>query len=161
MALIDTNLERPDVTALLTSSPLRARTRKEAVDCKNLIQSPMQSRFQPPGKIASRSLSASETTPYALTSLLGGGLLGIYLLGFLTRRGDARAVWIGIACTATFTLWTMGLFPDALSVPFDLYYTSMIGNLVMFAIGFGAATLLRRSAPPADDLSLWGEQEET
>ncbi|MCG8592251.1 MAG: sodium/solute symporter, partial [Proteobacteria bacterium] len=32
-----------------------------------------------------------QDTSIKLTSLLGGGLLGIYLLGFLTRRGDARA----------------------------------------------------------------------
>jgi SSS family solute:Na+ symporter len=94
-----------------------------------------------------------------LTSLLGGGLLGIYLLGFLTRRGDARAVWMGIASTTAFTLWTLGLFPDRFSVPFDLYYTAMIGNVVMFAVGFGMALLLpRREAPPLD-LTLWKTEE--
>ena len=96
-----------------------------------------------------------------LTSLLGGGLLGIYLLGFLTRRGDARAVWVGIGCTACFTLWTMGLFPDWLSVPFDLYYTAMIGNVLMFAIGFTAATLLSRRQPPPTDLTLWHSGEDS
>jgi len=86
-----------------------------------------------------------------LTSLLGGGLLGIYLIGFLTRRGDARAVWVGIACTATFTLWTMGLFPERFGVPFDRYYTAMIGNVLMFVVGYGVSLLLpRRSAPPAE-----------
>ncbi len=81
-----------------------------------------------------------------LTSLLGGGLLAIYLLGFLTRRGDARAVWCGIACTWAFTLWTMGLFPASWSVPFDTYYTAAIGNLVMFAVGFGLGSVWRRRA---------------
>ncbi|HKK51906.1 MAG TPA: sodium:solute symporter, partial [Myxococcota bacterium] len=89
-----------------------------------------------------------------LTSLLGGGLLGIYLIGFLTRRGDARAVWAGIACTATFTLWTMGVFPERLSVPFDLYYTAALGNVVMFGVGFGASLLLPRAKPPSPELSL-------
>ena len=81
-----------------------------------------------------------------LTSLLGGGLLAIYLLGFLTRRGDARAVWCGIACTWAFTLWTMGLFPASWSVPFDTYYTAAIGNLVMFAVGFALGSVWRRRA---------------
>jgi len=80
-----------------------------------------------------------QDTSIKLTALLGGGLLGIYLLGFLTRRGDARAVWCGIACTAAFTLWTVGVFPDSWTVPFDTYYTAFIGNLVSFCVGFGAA----------------------
>ncbi|MCG8592421.1 MAG: sodium:solute symporter, partial [Proteobacteria bacterium] len=82
-----------------------------------------------------------QDTSIKLTSLLGGGLLGIYLLGFLTRRGDARAVWSGIVCTATFTLWTLGVFPERFSAPFDTYYTAAIGNLVMFGVGYGAALL--------------------
>jgi SSS family solute:Na+ symporter len=90
-----------------------------------------------------------------LTSLLGGGLLGIYLIGFFTRLGDARAVWSGIACTALFTLWTMGLFPESLSVPFDLYYTSAFGNAVMVAVGFTASLVFRRKAPMRSDLSIW------
>lgn len=86
-----------------------------------------------------------QHTSTVLVSLLGGGLLGLYLLGFLTRRGDARAAWAGILCTMAFTGWTLlghhGLLPDALSVPFDLYYTGLIGNLLMFAVGFGLARL--------------------
>ena len=77
-----------------------------------------------------------------LTSLLGGGVHAHYLLGFTTRVGDARAVWAGVACTLTFTLWTMGVFPEAWSVPFDTYYTAAIGNFVMFGVGFGVAALL-------------------
>jgi SSS family solute:Na+ symporter len=91
-----------------------------------------------------------------LTSLLGGGLLGIYLIGFFTRRGDARAVWIGIASTALFTVWTMGVFPARFSAPFDLYYTSAFGNAVMFAVGFGASLVFRRGETVRSDLSIWG-----
>ncbi|RMG50276.1 MAG: sodium:solute symporter [Gammaproteobacteria bacterium] len=72
-----------------------------------------------------------------LTSLLGGGLLGIYLTGFLSRLGDSRAVWVGIVLTLAFTGWTLlqkqGWLPQALTLPFDLYYTGLIGNLVMIA----------------------------
>jgi len=83
-----------------------------------------------------------QDTSIKLTALLGGGLLGIYLLGFLTRVGDSRAVWAGIACTATFTLWTLGAFPASWTVPFDTYYTAFIGNVVSFVVGFGVALLL-------------------
>ncbi len=77
-----------------------------------------------------------QDTATILVSLVSGGILGIYLLGFFTLKGDARAVWVGLLCTALFTLWTVlakkGLLPDGWSMPFDLYYTAIIGNLIMF-----------------------------
>lgn len=89
-----------------------------------------------------------QDTSTILVSLFGGGMLGLYLLGFLSRRGDAHAAWWGIACTLIFTSWTVltneGMLPVALSAPFDLYYTGLIGNLVMFAVGYGAARLWPR-----------------
>ncbi|MFP1678164.1 sodium:solute symporter [Alloalcanivorax sp. C16-2] len=89
-----------------------------------------------------------QDTSTILVSLFGGGMLGLYLLGFLSRRGDARAAWWGIGCTLVFTSWTVltneGMLPVALSAPFDLYYTGLIGNLVMFAVGYGAARLWPR-----------------
>jgi SSS family solute:Na+ symporter len=91
-----------------------------------------------------------QDTSIKLTSLLGGGILGIYLLGFLTRRGDARAVWCGIGCTILFTLWPMGLFPASWPLPFDTYYTAAIGNFVMFGVGFGVASFW---PAPTRDLS--------
>jgi len=96
-----------------------------------------------------------QDTSTILVSLLGGGLLGLYLLGFFTRVGDARAAWCGIACTMTFTGWTLlshrGLLPDMLSAPFDLYYTGLIGNILMFVIGYLGALALPRRTPLALD----------
>ena len=89
-----------------------------------------------------------QDTSTILVSLFGGGMLGLYLLGFLSRRGDGRAAWWGIVATLLFTSWTVltnkGALPAALSAPFDLYYTGLIGNLVMFMVGYGAALLWPR-----------------
>jgi len=90
-----------------------------------------------------------------LTALLGGGLLGIYLVGFFTRVGDARSIWCGIAATAGYTLWTVGFLPLPIPVPFDLYYAAIFGNLLMFVIGFAAGLLFRRREPLAPELSIW------
>ena len=49
-----------------------------------------------------RTLQDTATTLIALTS---GGLLGLYLLGFLTRRGDGRSVGIAICATLLFSLY--------------------------------------------------------
>lgn len=100
-----------------------------------------------------------QDTSTILVSLLGGGMLGLYLLGFFSRRGDARAAWCGIICTLLFTGWTIltnkGLLPEVLSAPFDLYYTGLIGNLLMFAVGYLAASYW-----PADRSSAFAADED-
>ncbi|ASK33145.1 sodium:solute symporter [Alloalcanivorax mobilis] len=100
------------------------------------------------------STSTLQDTSTILVSLLGGGMLGLYLLGFFSHQGNARAAWCGILATLVFTGWTVlgsnGLLPTALSAPFDLYYTGLIGNLIMLLVGYGAARLwqsARRTAP--------------
>lgn len=111
-------------------------------------------------------LAKSETktlqdTYTILTSLLWGGILGVYLLGFLTRKGDARAVGCGIVCTILFTLWTIltgkGILPKWLNAPFDLYYTGIIANLVMFSVGYLIGTLLPRKKHDMKNLTVWDQ----
>jgi SSS family solute:Na+ symporter len=111
-------------------------------------------------------LAQSETktiqdTGSILVSLMGGGLLGLYLLGFLTRRGDARAVGAGIAATMLFTAWTIasryGVLPEVLLFPFDLYYTVIIGNLVMFGVGFLLGSLLPKRERDFCNLTVWDQ----
>jgi SSS family solute:Na+ symporter len=86
-----------------------------------------------------------QDTATILTSLLAGGLLSIYAIGFFSERGDSRHVIAGIAGTMVFTLWTVlssrGYMPDLLTYPFDLYYTGLIGNIVMFVITFGLSLM--------------------
>jgi SSS family solute:Na+ symporter len=100
-----------------------------------------------------------QDTSIKLTALLGGGILGIYLLGFLTRVGDARAVWTGIACTALFTAWTLGWLPAAWTIPFDTYYTAFIGNVVSFGVGFAGALLWPARERDLEGLTVFDEED--
>jgi len=100
-----------------------------------------------------------QHTATILVSLLGGGLLGIYAIGFLTNVGDARSVWLGIAATMLFTGWTIlssnQLVPDFVSVPFDLYYTGFMGNLLMFSLIYATSVLLLPSKRDLQGLTIW------
>ncbi|MFO1004692.1 MAG: sodium/solute symporter [Planctomycetaceae bacterium] len=96
-------------------------------------------------------------------SILAGGLLGLFLLGFLTTRVDGRAVGVGVACAVAFSalisLVSLGLLPaswaEAVNSRFDSYYTSIVGNLLTFIVGYSVARLL--NSPPRDlkNLTLW------
>jgi SSS family solute:Na+ symporter len=99
-------------------------------------------------------------------SIVAGGLLGLFLLGFTTGRGDGRAVAGGIGCALAFSGWIsaieLGWLPvswkEAWRAHFDSYYTGIVGNLLTYAIGFIMATVLpiqrsRHGAKRAPDVS--------
>ncbi|MCB1616745.1 MAG: hypothetical protein KDI30_12080, partial [Pseudomonadales bacterium] len=87
-----------------------------------------------------------QDTSIILTSLVSGGMLGLFCLGLLTTKGDSRSVWSGIISTLLFTLWTIllqkNVLPESLSAPFDLYYTSTLANFVLFVVAYSLGLLL-------------------
>lgn len=118
-----------------------------------------------------------QDTATKLSALTGGGLLGLYAFGFLTKRGDGRAVAAGIITALVFTLYitaaemkllTPDMFSSMLSAlnlnpswaarlakPIDTYYTGMLGNIFMFFIGYGVACLVRPSKRDLTNLTVW------
>jgi len=97
-----------------------------------------------------------------LISLLMGGVTGLYMIGFLTKVGNAQTAWIGISITFLFSLWTVfashEMLPDWLSLPFDLYYTGFIGNIIMFATIFMIASLLSKDKKDLKNLTVWTQE---
>jgi len=97
-----------------------------------------------------------------LISILMGGVTGLYMIGFLTKVGNARTAWVGIVITFSFSLWTIfnskGVLPDWMSLPFDLYYTGFIGNIVMFATIFAVASLLTGKRKDLKNLTVWTQE---
>ena len=105
-----------------------------------------------------------QDTATIITSLVAVGLLGVYFIGFFTRRGDARAIWIGIACSLLFTLWTVLVERASQWLPgfmtakgFELYYTGLIGNVVMFTVGYFAGVLLPGKPRDLHRLTVWDQ----
>ncbi len=96
-------------------------------------------------------------------SILAGGLLGLFLLGFLTTRVDARAVGYGLAAAVGFStlmsLQALDLLPRAWSAAMearcDSYYTGIVGNLITFGLGCLVAFVRPGPARPLDQLTLW------
>jgi SSS family solute:Na+ symporter len=103
------------------------------------------------------TLQDAATTLIALTS---GGLLGLYLLGFLTRRADERSVGLAIVATLALSLYRAvspaPWFPAGLRVAaLDAvhgYYTALLAHVLMFGVGYAASFALprrRRDGPAA------------
>jgi solute:Na+ symporter, SSS family len=104
-----------------------------------------------------------QDTLTMLTAVLGGGLFGLYMIGMLTTKGNGRAAFCGIVCTILFTTWTVlsknGMLPSFLSVPFDLYYTDVVGNVVMFAFGYVAGRLFFPNKKRLANLTIWTHED--
>ncbi len=96
-------------------------------------------------------------------AIIAGGLLGLYMLGFFTTRGDGRAVGVGIlfavAFSAFISLAGLGWLPEnmirVLDRHFDTYYTGVVGNIVTFAAGFFLAAVLPRHPRDLTNLTVW------
>ncbi len=98
-----------------------------------------------------------------LQAIAAGGLLGLYMLGFFTTRGDGRAVGFGIAFAVAFSaiisLHGLGWLPQNMStwldIHFEGYYTGLVGNIVMFVVGYGLALVLPARERNLTNLTVW------
>ncbi|HBG27148.1 MAG: hypothetical protein A2Y10_18570 [Planctomycetes bacterium GWF2_41_51] len=65
----------------------------------------------------------------------------------------------------TFTVWTVfaqrQLLPEWLNVPFELYYTIMVGNIIMFVTTVIASFVLPRKHSLSHDLTIWTHKQES
>jgi SSS family solute:Na+ symporter len=99
-------------------------------------------------------------------AIIAGGLLGLYMLGFFTTRGDGRAVGIGIVFAVAFStfisLVALGWLPEEVTRiverHFDTYYTGVIGNVVMFLVGFLLAAVLPHRPRNLINLTVWTQE---
>jgi solute:Na+ symporter, SSS family len=97
-----------------------------------------------------------EDAAIRLIALTSGGLLGLYLLGFLTRRGDGRSAGLAIGATLLLSLYRalspMAWFPSGLRIAaldaVDGYYTALLAHALMFTVGWLAGLLLPKRPPP-------------
>lgn len=98
-----------------------------------------------------------------LQSIVAGGLLGLYMLGFFTKRGDGRSVFAGIVFAVIFSSliscaelgWLPHTVTGWIQAHFDSYYTGIAGNVVMFATGYCIARLIPSPARELTNLTIW------
>lgn len=90
-----------------------------------------------------------------LLALVGGGISGAFLFGILTERGDVQSVSIGIGATVCFTTYSALGQLGVLPVVFNSYYTSIIGNLVMFLTCMFASVIWPAIPRDLTNLTVW------
>jgi solute:Na+ symporter, SSS family len=79
----------------------------------------------------------------AIASVAYGCLLGVFLLGVLTKKASESGAMVGMLCGFILNLYLWRFT----KVPFTWYV--VLGSMVTFAIGYGASFFLRRAASAA------------
>ena len=99
-----------------------------------------------------------------LGALTISGLAGIFLIGMLTRLADSRAIWAGIVCNMLFSGYALlsdkHMLPESLCVPFDLYYTAIVGNFITILVSVLAARFIwRTQRTDFANLTVWDQDK--
>lgn len=126
---------------------------------------------------------ATTTTMLDMGTKLGAlflaGLFGLYTLGFLTKRGDSRAVAFGIIATVSYMLWISAIelkwitidkllalgfsesWAQFISKPMDTYYSGLFGNLIMFFVAYFFGSVFFRRKRDLKNLTFWDQDWKT
>jgi SSS family solute:Na+ symporter len=86
---------------------------------------------------------------FDFVSLVGGGVLGMYLLGLTVPRCGAAALHIGIACGIAFAAWSHFCAPGRTALaflprfPLHALWVGLISNVVVFTVGCAASRFIR------------------
>ncbi len=88
---------------------------------------------------------------WTLSSIFSGGILGLFLLGQVSRRASnpaaVAAVICGLGVITWITLSTAGLWPESMSAtrsPFHAFLAIVLGTLVILFGGIAFSTLFHR-----------------
>ena len=96
-------------------------------------------------------LAADESTLdvwWKLSGIFSGGMLGIFLLGLVSRRATSAAALVGAAVGIILILWmtvspTWQAFPEGLRSPFHSFLIPAFGSMAIILVGFAATWLVK------------------
>jgi SSS family solute:Na+ symporter len=87
---------------------------------------------------------------WTLSSVLSGGIVGLFLLGLISRRAGNPAAVTGVLAGIIVISWmaasNSGLWPDSLThlrSPFHSFIVTVFGTLVILLVGLGLSSLGR------------------
>ncbi len=100
---------------------------------------------------------------FKVSSILTGGIAGLFVLAFLSPRANRGGAWAGIIACLLFTGW--GVLTDgkeriwdlgAWNSPFSAIMVGVVGHVVVLAVGYVASWFFPAPGADARSLTLWG-----
>ena len=100
---------------------------------------------------------------FTMSSILTGGIAGLFILAFLSTRANKGGVWVGIIACLLVTAW--GTLTSGKDGVFDLgaynfrwpgIMIGVFGHVVLVVVGYVASFLFLASTPEHKEMTLWG-----
>jgi len=104
------------------------------------------------------------------TAIIAGGMLGMFFLGFFTRRCSKDGLYIGLVVGVAFIIWATltnpktGMIESSTLLWFprfkvNLLWLGLLGNLVVFAVGYAASLIVTPGHKAPEGLTIYGKEE--
>jgi len=102
---------------------------------------------------------------FGLYAIFSAGIVGIFLLGLLSRRANKQGLYFGIGACVLFTAYAVltttkvggGLILDLgkFNFPHHKYMLGVYSHIIVFVVGY-VASLFFKSEPAAEELTIYG-----
>lgn len=103
---------------------------------------------------------------FTVTSIVAGGLFGVFFLAFASTRASSTGVWVGIGASLLFTAYatlTSGKHQiidlGAWNFPWEGVLIGMIGHLIVIVVGYAASLVFPSKRPVDRTMTVWGWRE--
>jgi SSS family solute:Na+ symporter len=94
-----------------------------------------------------------------VTSVFGGCLMGLFMLGFFTRRVDGRSASLALVLAVAFNIYlglgSLGLLPELLVLPVHTYWVGILVNAAFILLAYLASLVGGTPPPDLDGLTVW------
>jgi SSS family solute:Na+ symporter len=98
-----------------------------------------------------------------LASIVAGGVLGLFALGFLTTRGTRKGAYAGLALCVLFVAWATVTGPLNVDLGWNFrmhpLMIGLISHLILFCAGYLASRVFQDRHPALDGLTVWSRPE--
>jgi SSS family solute:Na+ symporter len=95
---------------------------------------------------------------WIVSSVFGGCLVGLFLIGFFTTRVGYRAALLALGVAVVVNLYLgfglAGWLPDALSLDVQAYWVGVIVNLLFIVLAYGLSFFIK-NRQNLDGLTVW------
>lgn len=98
-----------------------------------------------------------------VSSVLGGALTGLYMIGFFTRRVGGRAVNIALGAAIALNLYLglglLGALPDSLRLGVHSYWVGAIVNVAFVVVAYVVSLVSRETTRDLRGLTVWTQEK--
>jgi solute:Na+ symporter, SSS family len=109
--------------------------------------------------VQSGAKSAAETG-ITFATIVAGGVLGLFALGFFTQAATAQGAYVGMATCLLFTGWATLTGPLKIDLGFNYTMNQLLigvgSQVVLFASGYLASLVFGNSSSAVNRLTIWG-----